>query len=62
MVERKLAATKKTVDNTPNSYAKEAVDWAIKKGVLKGTEEGDYKLHSNVTRQDALVFLYRATK
>ena len=62
MVESKLSEKKKTVDNTPDSYAKEAVDWAIKNGVLKGTDEGDYKLHSNLTRQDALVFLYRAIK
>lgn len=47
-------------DNTPDAYAKEAIDWAIKNGVLKGTEQGDYKLHSSVTRQDMLVFLHRA--
>ena len=52
----------KTNDNTPDTYAKEAVEWAIKNGILKGTDEGDYKLHSNLTRQDALVFLYRAIK
>lgn len=52
----------KAVDNTPDTYAKEAVEWAIKNGILKGTDEGDYKLHSNLTRQDALVFLYRAIK
>lgn len=62
MVESKLSSKKKTFDNTPDPYAKEAVEWAIKKGILKGTEEGDYKLHSNVTRQDVLVFLYRAIK
>lgn len=49
-------------DNTPDAYAKEAVDWAVKKGILAGDGNGDYKLHSNVTRQDALVFLYRALK
>lgn len=47
-------------DNTPDSYAKDAVNWAIKKGIIAGDGNGDYKLHSNVTRQDALVFLYRA--
>lgn len=52
----------KTADNTPDTYAKEAVEWAIENGILKGTDEGDFKLHSNLTRQDALVFLYRATK
>lgn len=46
-------------DNTPDTYAKGAVDKAIKKGVLKGTTGGDYKLHSAVTRQDLFVFLDR---
>lgn len=50
-------ATKK--DNTPDAYAKSAVDKAIKKGVLKGTDTGEYKLHSAVTRQDFFVFLDR---
>lgn len=46
-------------DNTPDDYAKEAVEWAVSKGILRG--DGDsYKLHSNITRQDMLVFLYRA--
>lgn len=48
-------------DNTPDAYAKEAVEWAIKNEILKGDGK-DYKLHSNVTRQDMLVFLYRAIK
>lgn len=52
--------TKVKVDNTPDKYAKEAVDWAVKEGILKGDENGNYKLHENVTRQDMLVFLHRA--
>ena len=52
----------KAVDNKPDTYAKEAVNWAIKNGILKGTDKGDYMLHDNLTRQDALVFLYRAIK
>ena len=48
-------------DNTPDAYAKEAVEWAVKNGILKGDGK-DYKLHGNVTRQDMLVFLYRAIK
>lgn len=46
-------------DNTPDSYAKSAVEKAVKKGILKGTTEGDLKLHSAVTRQDLFVFLDR---
>lgn len=55
--EENMSNTKK--DNTPDSYAKSAVDKAIKKGVLKGTDTGDLKLHSAVTRQDFFVFLDR---
>lgn len=49
----------KKVDNTPDKYAKAAVNWALKNGILAGDNNGDYKLHSDVTRQDVLVFLYR---
>ena len=55
---KKVATVKK--DNTPDKYAKTAVDWAVKNGILAGDGNGDYKLHSNVTRQDMLVFLHRA--
>ena len=60
LVEEKKIMVK--LDNTPDAYANEAVNWAIKNGILKGNEAGDYKLHTNVTRQDVLVFLYRALK
>lgn len=46
-------------DNKPDEYAKEAVKWAIDKGILQG-DGTSYKLHSNISRQDMLVFLYRA--
>jgi hypothetical protein len=49
-------------DNTPDAYAKEAVEWAKKEGILLGDENGNYMLHSNITRQDMLVFLHRALK
>ena len=55
-------ATAAKKDSTPDAYAKEAIEWAVKKGILAGDSNGDYKLHSNVTRQDVLVFLYRALK
>jgi N-acetyl-anhydromuramyl-L-alanine amidase AmpD len=48
------------LDNKPDEYAKEAIEWAISQKILKGTEDGNYKLHSNITRQDMLVFLHRA--
>ena len=62
---KKLIEEEKPViklDNTPDAYAEDAVNWAIKNGILKGTEAGDFKLHSPVTRQEMLVFLYRALR
>ena len=61
--EKKVSNTTKknnNPDNTPDEYAKEAVEWALKEGILKGTTDGDYKLHSPIIRQDMLVFLYRS--
>ena len=61
---KQLKEEKKTMklDNTPASWAKEAIDWALKEGILKGDENGDYKLHDNITTERFLVFLYRAMK
>lgn len=50
------------VDNTPNSWAKEAVDWAVENKILFGDENGNYKLHNNCTRQEMIVFLNRLYK
>lgn len=50
----------KKLDNVPDDYAADALSWAQANGIIKGNQNGDYKLHSNVTRQDVLVFLYRA--
>ena len=47
------------IDNTPDAWAKEAIDWAVTNGILKGNENGDLKLHENCTRQEVLVFLER---
>lgn len=48
------------LDNTPDTYAVQAVAWARKKEILIGDDSGDMKLHDAVTRQDMLVFLHRA--
>lgn len=53
-----VKSTKK-VDNTPDDYAKSAVNKAIKKKALVGDSNGDYKLHASVTRQDLFVILDR---
>lgn len=49
-------------DNTPDVWAAEAVNNAVKNGILFGDAVGNYKLHSNCTRQEMLVFLYRLYK
>ena len=48
------------LDNKPDDYAVNAVNWAKEKGILKGNNKGDLKLHQNITRQDMIVMLYRA--
>lgn len=52
-----MAEVKK--DNTPDEWAREAVNWAVKNKILFGDEHGNYKLHDNCTRQEMLVFLKR---
>lgn len=47
------------VDNTPDEWAISAINDSIANNILKGDERGDYKLHSNCTRQEVIVFLYR---
>lgn len=50
------------LDNTPDIWAKEAVEWAVSNNILQGDENGNYKLHDNCTRQDVLIFLNRFNK
>ena len=47
------------LDNKPDEYAKKAVEWAIKTGILKGDENGNYNLHKAITRQDLICMIYR---
>lgn len=47
------------LDNTPDVWAKQAVEWAIKNKILLGDENGNLKLHDNCTRQEVLVFINR---
>ena len=48
-----------SLDNTPDAYAAEAVEKAVKKGIIKGDTYGNLMLHSYITRQDLLVVLDR---
>lgn len=49
-------------DNTPDDWAKEAVNWAVSNGILFGDHVGNYKLHDECTRQEMLIFLHRLYK
>ncbi len=48
------------MDNIPDKYAAAAVAWALQQKVLVGDEKGDQGLHQPITRQDAVVMIYRA--
>jgi len=47
------------IDNTPSDWEKTAVDKALHLGILRGTSEGNLKLHSSITRAELLVMLDR---
>ena len=50
---------KPVIDNTPDAWAADSVNAAKAKGILQGDENGNLQLHSDCTRQDIIVFLYR---
>lgn len=52
----------KKMDNTPASAHKEAVDWAVKNGILGGNAQGDLMLTQPITRQQFCTMLYRFYK
>ena len=47
------------LDNTAADWAKDAVNWALRNGILKGDERGDLMLHSPVTWEQLCVMLER---
>lgn len=47
------------LDNVANEYAKSAVDKAVSRGIIKGDDKGNLKLHEPITRQDLMVVLDR---
>lgn len=49
-------------DSTPAEWAREAVTWATKNGVIFGDEHGNLRLREPCTREAAIVFLYRALR
>lgn len=46
-------------DNTPDNWAKEAINWALDNKILFGDDTGNLKLHSTCTRQEIIVFINR---
>ena len=50
------------MDNTPRDFAKDAVEWAKKNGILLGDEKGDLRLRQSVQREELMVFLHRFAK
>ena len=50
---------KTPLDNTAAEWSRDAVNWALQKGILKGNERGDLLLHSQVTREQLCVMLKR---
>lgn len=47
-------------DSIPAEWARDAVEWAKRAGVLYGDEVGNLRLREPCTREMAVVFLYRA--
>ena len=50
------------MDNNPQDFAKEAVEWAVKNGILKGDTTGNLRLTTYVNREELMVFLHRFAK
>lgn len=55
----RLKKEEKPMDNTPAPYAREAVQWATKNGIMTGNQLGDLMLNSPITRQQFVAMLYR---
>jgi len=43
-----------------HDWSRDAVEWAIQRGILKGKGGGDYALSDSLTREEMCVMLYRA--
>lgn len=47
------------LDNTPATWSREAVDWAVTNKLMVGDERGDLMLHNPITREQFCVMLKR---
>lgn len=50
------------VNNVPSPAHKDAVEWAVKNGIIKGNQNGDLGLAQNITKQQMCTMLYRFAK
>ena len=50
---------RRAADNIPAPYAKEAVEWVVKQGIMQGGADGDLMLTQPITRQQFAAMLYR---
>lgn len=57
--EFKQRIARRAADNIPASYAKAAVEWVVRQGIMTGNADGDLMLNQPITRQQAAVMLYR---
>lgn len=48
-----------SMDNTPTPAFKDSVEWAVRNGIIKGTVDGDLRLHSNITVEKMCEMLHR---
>lgn len=50
---------KRAEDNIPAAYARDAVAWITKEGIMTGNTDGDLMLNQPITRQQFAVMLHR---
>lgn len=49
-------------DSSISSWARDAVDKVVAAGIMQGDEQGNFKPHGNLTRQEAAVIIERLLK
>ena len=47
------------LDNTPKFAGRSSVDWAVKQKLLVGDNRGNWMLNNNLTKQEAIEYLYK---
>lgn len=60
--EFKERIARRAADNIPAAYAKEAVEWVTRQGIMTGNADGDLMLTQPITRQQFAVMLHRFKK